>query len=157
MSKKMTKTISVIAALNETSWYEKNSEEVKNLSATARLALKRNMRILNEMASEFRELQQELNQELQNKYSTDQKSIETEIEDAEGHKQPGRKVKDEFIEEYQKDIDESNLKLDELLRDEDEVELYVIDLDTEIERIDAKDLNISDEALDMLSLYESDE
>lgn len=157
MSKKITKTISVIAALNETSWYEKNSEEVKNLSATARLALKRNMRILNEMASEFRELQQELNQELQNKYSTDQKSIETEIEDAEGHKQPGRKVKDEFIEEYQKDIDESNLKLDELLRDEDEVELYVIDLDTEIERIDAKDLNISDEALDMLSLYESDE
>lgn len=153
----MTKTISVIAALNETSWYEKNSEEVKNLSATARLALKRNMRILNEMASEFRELQQELNQELQNKYSTDQKSIETEIEDAEGHKQPGRKVKDEFIKEYQKDIDESNLKLDELLRDEDEVELYVIDLDAEIERIDAKDLNISDEALDMLSLYESDE
>ena len=157
MSKKITKTIPVIAALNETSWYEKNSEEVKNLSATARLALKRNMRILSEMASEFRELQQELNQELQNKYSTDQKSIETEIEDAEGNKQPGRKVKDEFIKEYQKDVAESNSKLDELLRDEDEVELYVIDLDAEIERIDEKDLNISDEALDMLSLYESDE
>lgn len=157
MSKKITKTIPVIAALNETSWYEQKRDEVKNLSASARLALKRNMKALSEMASEFRELQQELNQELQEKYSTDEKSVETEIEGPDGNMQPGRKVKDEFLEDYQNDINEVNSKLDALLRDEDEVELYVIDLDAELERIDEKDLEISDEAIDMLSLYEGDE
>lgn len=157
MSKKITKTIPVIAALNETSWYEQKRDEVKNLSASARLALKRNMKALSEMASEFRELQQELNQELQEKYSTDEKSVETELEGPDGNMQPGRKVKDEFLEDYQNDINEVNSKLDALLRDEDEVELYVIDLDAELERIDEKDLEISDEAIDMLSLYEGDE
>ena len=157
MSKKITKTISVFVALNETGWYEQKHEDVKNLSATARLALKRNMKTLSEMASDFRDLQRELEQELQDKFTTDEKSVETELEGPDGNLQPGRRIKDEFIEEYQKEVNEVNAKLDALALEEDEIELYVIDLDAEIARIDEKDLDITDEAIDMLSLFEGDE
>ena len=157
MSKKITKTISVFVALNETAWYDQKHEEVKNLSDTARLALKRNMKALSEMASDFRDLQRELEQELQDKFTTDEKSVETELEGPDGNMQPGRRIKDEFIEEYQKEVNEVNAKLDALALEEDEIELYVIDLDAEIARIDEKDLDITDEAIDMLSLFEGDE
>ena len=157
MGKKITKTISVFVALNETAWYDQKHEEVKNLSATARLALKRNMKALSEMASDFRDLQRELEQELQDKFTTDEKSVETELEGPDGNMQPGRRIKEEFIEEHQKEVNEVNAKLDALALEEDEIELYVIDLDAEIARIDEKDLDITDEAIDMLSLFEGDE
>ena len=41
--KKITKTIPMMGALNEVAWYEKEKSSISGLSATARLALKRNM------------------------------------------------------------------------------------------------------------------
>lgn len=153
MAKKVTKTIPVVAALNETAWYEQRRAEISKLSATARLALKRNMKILNDLCVSFRELRAELDQELRDNYSTDEKSYETK--DDEGR--DSRAIKDEFLEEWNKDVAEVNEKLNKLSAEEEDVELYVIDLDAEIERIDEKDLEIDDATIDMLSMFEGDE
>lgn len=157
MSKKIVKTIPMVAALNEVAWYEQNKSDISSLSATARLALKRNMNQLSEMSKEFYQLRDELQEELRSKYSTDEKSIETEVEDADGNKVPGRHVKDEYLEEYQDEVTELQGKINDMLADTEEVELFIIDIDAELERIDQKDLDISDAAIDMLTLFEDGE
>lgn len=154
MSKKIVKTIPMVAALNEVAWYEQNRSDISALSATARLALKRNMNQLSDMSKNFYQLRDELREELRNKYSTDEMSIETEVEDADGNKVPGRHVKDEYLEEYQSEVAELQEKLNDMLADTEEVDLFIIDLDAELERIDQKDLDISDAAIDMLTLFE---
>lgn len=152
--KKITKTIPMVGALNEVAWYEKEKNSISGLSATARLALKRNMNQLSEIANNFYQIRDELQTELRNKYSTDEKSTETEVENADGSKVPGRHVKDEYLNEYQSEVAELQNKLNEVLTDTEEVELFVIDLDSQLERIDQKDLEISDAAIDMLTMFE---
>lgn len=152
--KKITKTIPMVGALNEVAWYEKEKNSISGLSATARLALKRNMNQLSEIANNFYQIRDELQTELRNKYSTDEKSTETEVENADGSKVPGRHVKDEYLNEYQSEVAELQNKLNEVLADTEEVELFVIDLDSQLERIDQKDLEISDAAIDMLTMFE---
>lgn len=152
--KKITKTIPMVGALNEVAWYEKEKNSISGLSATARLALKRNMNQLFEIANNFYQIRDELQTELRNKYSTDEKSTETEVENADGSKVPGRHVKDEYLNEYQSEVAELQNKLNEVLTDTEEVELFVIDLDSQLERIDQKDLEISDAAIDMLTMFE---
>lgn len=157
MSKKITKTITNMVALNETSWYEQHREDSAVLSAKARLALKRNMKELDELAKDFYEMRDELDTKIREKYSDDKYSTETEIEDENGNKQPGRSVKDEYLDEYRKEIREMQIKLDEVLNDTVEVDLYVINLDDEVDRIDEKGLEISDATMDMISLFEDTE
>lgn len=152
--KKITKTIPMMGALNEVAWYEKEKSSISGLSATARLALKRNMNQLSEIANNFYQIRDELQSELRSKYSTDEKSTETEVENADGSKVPGRHVKDEYLKEYQSEVAELQNKLNEMLADTEEVELFVIDLDSQLERIDQKDLEISDAAIDMLTMFE---
>lgn len=152
--KKITKTIPMVGALNEVAWYEKEKNSISGLSATARLALKRNMNQLSEIANNFYQIRDELQTELRNKYSTDEKSTETEVENADGSKVPGRHVKDEYLNEYQSEVAELQNKLNEVLADTEEVELFVINLDSQLERIDQKDLEISDAAIDMLTMFE---
>lgn len=152
--KKITKTIPMMGALNEVAWYEKEKNSISGLSATARLALKRNMNQLSEIANNFYQIRDELQSELRSKYSTDEKSTETEVENADGSKVPGRHVKDEYLKEYQSEVAELQNKLNEMLADTEEVELFVIDLDSQLERIDQKDLEISDAAIDMLTMFE---
>ena len=154
MSKKVTKNITVLMALNEVAWYEQQKGDIYNLSATARLALKRNMKRLQEITVGFYELRDELDKELREKYTTDERSYETEVEAQDGTKQPGRKVKDEFMEEFQREQAEMQEKLTNLAEDTEDVELIVIDLDAGAERADEKDFEISDATLDMLSLFE---
>lgn len=156
MSKKITKNIKVIEALNEVAWYEQKKDQVDALSATARLALKRNMKKLQEISKDFYELRDELDKEIREKYGTDEKSEETEIEGNDGTKQPGRKVKDEYLEEFQKEQQEMQDKLNKLITDTEDVELIVINLDAEVERADEKDIEIKDSVLDMLSLFEDE-
>ena len=157
MSKKITKNISVLVALNETAWYEQKKEDINSLSATARLALKRNMRKLQEVAKDFYELRDELEGAIREKYSSDDMSVDTEIDGPDGTKQPGRKVKDEYLEEFQKEQQEMQTKLDNLIAETEDVEFITINLEAEAERADEKDLDISDDTLDMLSLFEGDE
>ena len=149
MAKKITKTIPMIAAVNEVAWYVQEKDTLSVLSVKARWNLKKNMKELDNIASQFHEFKTNLEEELRAKYTTDEKSNETVLEDG----NIGRKVKDEYLEDYQKDVEEMNAKVSELLYEDEEVNLYVIDMDEEVERM-ADDADLSDAAMDMLSLFE---
>lgn len=152
MSNKIYKTIPVMAAVNEVAWYSQERDQLTALSVKARWNLKKNMKELEKLSTMFDELRNSLDQELRDKYATDEKSVDTEIVGADGTKQPGRRVKDEYLDEYQKEVEEMNQKINELLANTEEVELYVIDMDAEVERM-SDDADISDTAMDMLSLF----
>lgn len=149
MAKKITKTIPMIAAVNEVAWYIQEKDTLSVLSVKARWNLKKNMKELDNIASQFHEFKTNLEEELRAKYTTDEMSNETVLEDG----NIGRKVKDEYFEDYQKDVEEMNAKVSELLYEDEEVNLYVIDMDDEVERM-ADDADLSDAAMDMLSLFE---
>ena len=149
MAKKITKTIPMIAAVNEVAWYVQEKDTLSVLSVKARWNLKKNMKELDNIASQFHEFKTNLEEELRAKYTTDEKSNETALEDG----NIGRKVKDAYLEDSQKDVEEMNAKVSELLYEDEEVNLYVIDMDEEVERM-ADDADLSDAAMDMLSLFE---
>lgn len=75
MIEKITKTIPMIAAVNEVAWYEQERASLTSLSIKARWNLKKNIAKLDELASQFREFKQNLEDELRAKYTTDEKSI----------------------------------------------------------------------------------
>lgn len=156
MAKKITKNIPMIAAVNEVAWYGQEKDALSALSVKARWNLKKNMKELDSLASQFYEFKQNIEEEIRAKYTTEEKSVETEIDEGNGNKVPGRKVKDEFIEDYKKDIEDMNQKINELLYEEEEIDLYVIDMDAEVERM-SDDAELSDAAMDMLSLFEDEE
>ena len=154
MSKKIVKTFPVIVALNETAWYTQEKDSLGSLSVKARWNLKKNIKEFEKISTEFIEFREGLENEISKKYfGDDERSEPAEITDKDGNKQNGRKVKKEFVDEYNKDIEEVNRKLQELLYDEEEVEIYIIDMDAEIERM-PDDAVLSDKAMDMLSIYE---
>ena len=99
MAKKITKTIPMIAAINETAWYAQEKETLGALSVKARWNLKKNMKELDVLASQFQEFKNGLEEELRAKYTTDEMSVETEVDDGNGNKVPGRKIKDEHMRE----------------------------------------------------------
>ena len=156
MAKKITKNIPMIAAVNEVAWYGQEKDSLSALSVKARWNLKKNMKELDSLASQFYEFKQNIEEEIRAKYTTEEKSVETEIDEGNGNKVPGRKVKDEFIEDYKKDIEDMNQKINELLYEEEEIDLYVIDMDAEVERM-SDDAELSNAAMDMLSLFEDEE
>lgn len=153
MSKKIFKTIPVIAAVNEVAWYGQEKDKLNDLSVKTRWNLKKNIKELDKIAAQYHEFRNELDTQLREKYSNDEMSIEAEVEQPDGTKQPGRRVKDEYLKQYQKDITEMNDKINDLLQDTEEVELYVIDMDAEVEKM-KDDAELSDAAMDMLSLFE---
>lgn len=149
MAKKITKTIPMIAAVNEVAWYAQEKESLSALSVKARWNLKKNMKELDNIASQFHEFKNNLEEELRTKYTTDEMSDEAVLDDG----NIGRKVKAEYLDDYQKDVDDMNAKIGELLYEDEEVNLYVINMDDEVERM-ADDAELSDAAMDMLSLFE---
>lgn len=156
MAKKITKTIPMIAAINETAWYAQEKEMLSALSVKARWNLKKNMKELEALATQFHEFKQNLEEELRVKWTTDEVSDETEIDDGNGNKVPGRKIKDKYLDEYKKDFADIDAKINELLYEEEEIGVYTIDMDAEVERM-SDDAELSDAALDMLSLFEGAE
>ena len=153
MAKKITKTIPMIAAVNEVAWYGQEKNSLSALSVKARWNLKKNMKELDGIAAQFQEFKSGLEEELRVKYTTDEMSVDTEVDDGNGNKVPGRRIKDEHMEAYQKDVAEMNQKINELLYEDEEVDLYIIDMDAEVERM-SDDAELSDAAMDMLSLFE---
>lgn len=121
MTNKITKTIPMIAAVNEVAWYEKEKDSISVLSVKARWNLKKNIKKLDELASQFREFKENLEADLRTQYTTEEKSVEAEIDDGNGNKVPGRRVKEEYFEEYQNAVNEMNIKMVELLNEEEEI------------------------------------
>ena len=153
MAKKITHTIPMIAAVNEVAWYEQEKDSLSVLSVKARWNLKKNMKALGELAQQFNEFRDNIQGELRERYTTDEMSDEAEVDDGNGNKVPGRKVKDEYLEEYNRDVNEMNAKLVDLLNEMEDVDLYYIDMDAEVENL-PDGAELSDAAMDMLSLFD---
>ena len=157
MSKTITKTIQKIVALNEIAWYDKEKDSYTGLSNMARFNLKRNMKTLREIADSFYEFRNEEDTKIREKFTTDEVSEEKMIKDENGNDVPGRVVKDEYLDDLKKAQEEAQAKLNEILMDTEEVDLYVINLEDEIERADEKGIEIPDSVMDMISLFDDAE
>lgn len=119
--------VNVVSALNQILG---NSEKVKELPIKFRWALKKNLAVLNPTVRNFEEFRQELIKELQDEYFNEEKS---HIEKNEETGEELRKVNDEFMDEYEKKVNELNTKLQELLGEKAEYDISTVDMDAFVE------------------------
>lgn len=163
-NKTFTKSMTILDAENIVKYYKdiRSNETTKNkfnvFSIFAQWNLKKNIDILSKEVSSFEELRDEKQKELNDKYFTDEKSESKEIEqvvDGEVKMVPGRQVKEEYLEDFK--IEHSNMltELYKVAMQKIDVELFVIDIDKELEDVKDADalqeLNMDD--LDFLSIF----
>lgn len=145
----ITKTFSTLEIINIIAFLNNNvkEEQMKELPTKFRWNLKKNTDKLMPIARRFEEFRDDLVKELQDIYFTDEKSYEyTETKrDDNGNpvlKSDGteettsmRKVKDEYMDEYNGAIKELNTKLQEILVEKNDVEINAMDLDNLVEML----------------------
>ena len=128
----MIKTFTTNEILTIYNWYmsikEEKPEIISNCSVAVQWGLRQNMNKFLPIAKDFMEMKSELEQKLQAEYATEEKSEVIEGEEAQ------RKVKEEYLEEYQKAIEEINKSLTEILSEENEIDIKVVDVDNEVEK-----------------------
>ena len=148
----MVKSVKVDEAVQLVDLYEKERQgHLDNVSVRIQLALKRNMRTIRNMANDFFELRDELEKPLNEKYFTDERSVEVVDENGET---TGRSVKPEFMDDFKKEWTVLNEKLKAALANSDDLELTAIDVDAEATRLDEKGLTLSNGALELLCFFE---
>lgn len=155
----MTKELLVMECININGWYNNVRADLKKLnglSVATLWALRKNMKKIAETADSFNELKASLENELQEEFFNDEKSEETMVKGVNGEDTPARKVKDEFFDAYQNKIKELNGKLNELAVTKESFEFTPINMENEIERLNA-DCNLNMDDLDMLSVFEQNE
>ena len=163
-NKTFTKSMTILDAENIVKYYKdiRSNEKTKNkfnvFSIFAQWNLKKNIDILSKEVSSFEELRDEKQKELNDKYFTDEKSEDKQIEqvvDGEVKMVPGRQVKEEYMEDFK--IEHTNMltELYKVAMQKIDVELFVIDIDKELEDVKDADalqeLNMDD--LDFLSIF----
>lgn len=155
----MTKELLVMECININGWYNKvraDKNKLNGLSVPTLWALRKNMKKIAETVESFNELKASLENELQEEFFNDEKSEETTVKGDNGENTPARKVKDEYFNAYQSKINELNGKLNELAITKESYEFTPIDMEKEIERLNA-DCNLDMDDLDMLSVFEQNE
>lgn len=153
----VTKTLMTIETLNLTGWYRtlrtERKEVLNALPAKVLWKLRKNMDEIVKVNTRFTELQEELNNDLKAKYfEDDEKSILT-TEKINGEDQEVRKVKDEYMDAFATDRNEVEQKLQEILREPNEVKLSLFNMDELIESID-DNAGLTMDDLDMLSVFD---
>lgn len=163
----MKKDLYVIEALNVVNWYRQlTTEKLNKLDFKIRWSLKKAVAKLTPDAAEFEKMRDEEVKQLQEKwFSSDEKSEVAnvpvlddngnEVKDEEGivQTQEVRKVKEEFMDEYQSEVHELQDKLNEILYSEKNTYEYnSADVDTFVQNLeDPSPLDFSDlELLDAL-------
>lgn len=142
----MKKNFKNIEVLNIVAYVNNMSKEkVDELPLKFRWNLKKNMDKLRPIAESYETFRNERVQEIQREWFNEEKSEEfmqtktdengEPIKDEEGNEitEPMRKIKDEYMEEYQKTVGELNGKLNEIAYEDNEVDIATIDFDTFID------------------------
>ena len=163
-NKTLTKSMTILDAENVVKYYKdiRSNEATKNkfnvFSIFVQWNLKKNIDILSKEVSSFEELRDEKQKELNDKYFTDEKSESKEIEqvvDGEVKMVPGRQVKEEYMEDFKNEHANMLTELYKVAMQKIDVELFVIDIDKELEDVKDADalqeLNMDD--LDFLSIF----
>lgn len=154
---KETKDMYLVVALNEVAWYnkEETKEKLKNLPLSFQYTIRKNMKPLARMADDFNTFKTEKEQSLKDKWFDEEHSDPTKIKDDNGDEIDARKIKEEFLEEYEGEVKQLNTQLEKLLSETDEISFTPIDLDSLVEA--AGDDSITMEDVDMISIFEVDE
>lgn len=169
MSKTKTIKLMNIETLNIVAWYKDFSEKKRNKELPVRVQfdLQRNVTKLTEAAQNLEKFRNELLQDIQDEYfKNDEKSYDADIEktdsngnvilDDKGNKvaEKGRKVKEEFIAEYQGKLSDADGKYREVAIDTDEYLIKVFDLDAFVDGL-ADDTKLELDDLNMLSFMDA--
>lgn len=161
----MKKNMYLIEAVNVVYWYNQLGEDRLNeLDFKIRWALKKAINKMLPDVKDFESMRDEEMKTLQAKWFDEEHSEEymesvkdengNEVKDEDGNVQTQqmRKVKDEYVEDYQKDINALNSKLNEILAEKNTYEYNSADVDTFVSNIgDPKYLKFEDcEMLDAI-------
>ena len=154
----MTKEFLVLECININAWYNtiRSNKKLNGLSVPTLWALKKNMSKINDVVTNFNEFKESLESELKENYFNDEKSETTTITNDDGTTSQIQKVKDEYINEYQEEVNRLNGKLNDLAMTKETFDFSPIDMDKEIERI-GESCSLDMDDLDMLSAFEDDE
>ena len=153
----MTKNFKIIECLGIKDWYDnaRQGKKLNNLTVSTLWTLRKNMKLIIEAVDNFNEFKTNLEDEIKNKYFNDEKSQDAVVKDENDQDINVRRVKDEFLPEYQKDIEEINKKLNQLVGTEETFNFIPINMEAEIEKLgDSCALDIDD--LDILSIFEEE-
>lgn len=163
MSKTMNKTLQTVEVLNIVAFLEDiaRTGKIDELSIKARWAIKKSSKELIEIDTKFKEFKEELESGLKNDYfMNDAKSESTKIiqkdENGQDVEVDGRKVKSEYMDEYNQALEDINNKLREVLFDDNDVTINVFDIDSEIDRL-GDDTKFTFEDLEMLSIFDKED
>lgn len=158
------RTLYLAEANNIIGWFEEFKENrIKGLKIKDQWAVLSNVKELAGNVSKFQEFRDGLVQDLQKEFfGNDEKSNETQVpktdengntvidEDGNIVTEPGRRIKDEYMEEYNNRVNELNGELQKLLIEKTTYEFKPIDLDAIVEDL-ADDTQILLGDIDMLS------
>lgn len=163
MSKTMDKTLMTIEIINIVAFLNNaiETKKIDELGVKFRWAIKKSMKELVEVDNKFRELKEELESGLKEEFfMNDEKSELTTItqkgEDGQDVPIEVKKVKDNYMDEYNRRLDEINSKLREVLYDTNDVTISVVDVDSEIEKL-SDDTAFTFEDLEMLSVFDRED
>ena len=148
---KVIKKISMLEILNQVIWYNGQKENLNFLSIQSRWNLKKNIIEFKKFSDAFYDFKDNLQDTLKTEYITDEKSIETEI-NQNGQINTVRKIKEEYMDQYQSKVAQINMKINQLLKEEEQISIYLIDVDSEIQNAD-RNTKISDQTMERLMLY----
>lgn len=141
-------------------------EKADALPLKFRWNLKKNMDKLRPIAERYDNFRNEFVQDLQKEWFTDEKAEEFEqpkvdgqgnpVLDADGKEEMEtmKKIKDEYISDYRKAVEELNVKLSEIALEENEVDLCTVDFDAFVDSL-PEDSMIDFDDITMLSFQDT--
>lgn len=152
--KTINRTFSNIEALNIDSWFSltktEHRDRLSKLPFRVNASLRRNMQKIAEAVQPVKDIREDMLTELREKYFTPDRTHEVETE---GSRQMA--LNDEYVADYQNEVNECNRRLNELLADTVEVELIVYDMESVYDGLpDDCTLDIDD--MDILSFMHDD-
>lgn len=163
--KRVTKTFKVYEIVALMNWYEGFYEsKLKELPIKTQWLLDKNIGAIAVDARDFMTFREGIMKKIQEKYFTDEKAedFEAEQKDEKGNvvkdengkvvMQKLKKVKDEFLKEYQKELEGINKELESVASEEKDYTISLIDVDDLIEKLpDGSDIDIDD--LNMIAAF----
>ena len=127
-----------------------NAEKVRELPIKIRWAIKKNINVFSPTVKSFEDLRRELIDELQKEFFNEEKSHIITENDEDGNGEEVRQVNDEYMDEYNERVNELNSKLQELLGENNEYEIYTVNMDEFVESL-SNDTKLEYSDIDMLS------
>lgn len=166
----MKKNIMTAAVINVVGYFNNSDQEelkkkMECLPTKMRWYLRKNLNAFSAVAKEFEDFRNDLVKELQEKWFSDEYSeefVQTKT-DEEGNPvldekgaevtETMRKIKDEYMDDYEKAVAEVNKKLTEIAGEVNEVTISPIDVDAFVETL-PDDSPIDIDFLDVMSIFQ---